>query len=92
MTGIKYLEFRQSEYIENRIALLKVLKQTNNYSAYDEYIELRKLNINCLVFKSNCVKCIKDILIDDCDNLVNQMPPKYITTSTSLKTLTISLF
>ena len=26
MIGIKYLEFRQSEYIENRIALLKSLK------------------------------------------------------------------
>ena len=74
------MEFRQSEYIENRIALLKVLRQINNYSSYDEYIELRKLIINWLVIKSNCVKCIKDILCDDCDNLVNQMLPKYITT------------
>ena len=78
MIGIKYLEFRQSEYIENRIALLKVLKQINNYSSYDEYIELRKLFINWLVIKNNCVKCITDILCDDCDNLVNQMLPKFI--------------
>ena len=41
MIGIKCLEFRQSEYIENRIALLKVLKQINNYSSYDDYIESR---------------------------------------------------
>ena len=79
MIGIKYLEFRQNEYIENRIALLKFLKQIKNYSSYDEYIELRKLNINWLVIKSNCVKCIKDTLCHDCDNLVNQMLPKYIT-------------
>ena len=74
------MEFRQSECIENRIALLKVLKQINNYYPSDEYIELRKLIINWLVIKSNCVKCIKDILCDDCNNLVNQMFPKYITT------------
>ena len=80
MIGIKYLEFRQNEYIENRIALLKFLKQKNNYSSYDEYIELRKLIINWLVIKNNCVKCIKDILCDDCDKLVNQTLPKYITT------------
>ena len=80
MIGIKYLEFRQSEYIENKIALLKVLKQINNCSTYDEYIELRKLFIMWLVIKSNSVKCIKDILCDDCSNLVNQMLPKYITT------------
>ena len=80
MIGIKYLDFRQSEYIENRIALLKVLKQINNYSFYDEYIELRKLIINWLVIKNICVKCIKDILCDECDNLVNEMLPKYITT------------
>ena len=66
---MKYLEFRQSEYIENRIAPLKVLKHINNYPSYDEYIELRKLINNWLVIKSNC---------DDCDNLVNQMLPKYI--------------
>ena len=80
MIGIKYLKFRQSECIENRIALLKVLKQINIYSSYDEYIEIRKLIINWLVIMSNCVKCIKDFLCDDCDNLVNQMLPKYITT------------
>ena len=46
MIGIKYLKLRQSECIENRIALLKILKQINTYSSHDEYIELRKLIIN----------------------------------------------
>ena len=54
------LEFGKDNYIENRIALLKVLKHINciidNYSAYEdneciynEYVELRKLIIEWLV-------------------------------------------
>ena len=54
------LEFRQTEYIENSVALLKVLKHINcikdNFSSYEddesfynEYVELRKLIVNWLI-------------------------------------------
>ena len=54
------LEFGKDNYIENRFALLKVLKHINciidNYSSYEdneciynEYVELRKLIIEWLV-------------------------------------------
>ena len=54
------LEFRQSKCIENRVALLKILKQINciidNYSSYEddesiynEYIKLRRLIIDWLI-------------------------------------------
>ena len=56
----RLLEFRQSEYKENRIALLKVLKQINciidksssykdDESIYNEYVELRKLIVDWLI-------------------------------------------
>ena len=54
------LEIRQSDYIENSIALSKVLKQINcildKYSSYEddesiynEYVELRKLIVDSLI-------------------------------------------
>ena len=56
----RLLENRISEYIENRVALLKVLKQINciidNYSCYEddesiykEYEEFRKLIVDWLI-------------------------------------------
>ena len=56
----RFLEFRGTEYIEKRIALLNILKQINciidNYSSYEgdenfynEYVELRKLIIDWVI-------------------------------------------
>ena len=54
------LEFGQNNYIEDRIALLKVLKHINciidkyssfedNESIYNEYVELRKLIVEWII-------------------------------------------
>ena len=56
----RFLEFRQTEYIENSVALLKILKQINcivdNYSSHEgdenifnEYVEMRKLIVDWLI-------------------------------------------
>ena len=56
----RFLEYRNTEYIENSIALLNILKHINcimdnyysyedNESFYNDYVELRKLITNWVI-------------------------------------------